>query len=481
MLEDELKKLAAGGVYPLHMPGHKRNAFADFPNPYTIDITEIEGFDNLHNPRGVLKEEQERAAALYGSGRCFYLVNGSTCGILAAICAAARPGDTVLVARNCHRAVYNALYLRQLRPLYVYPADTGRGIWGQIAAGDVRQKLAEHTDIRAVILTSPTYEGIVSDVAEIAALAHERGIPLIVDEAHGAHFGFHEAFPENATRLGADAVIMSVHKTLPAFTQTALLHLCGNRLAEAEVARFLGIFETSSPSYVLMAGISRCVGMLAAPSVRGRFEAYAQRLEEFRARVHGLSHFLVPGAGDFAPEEAYAFDPGKLIIETGDSGMSGARLKEVLLERYHLQTEMAGADYVLAMTSLMDTREGFARLAAALEELDAEAGARLDEPAGRGRGGSRAGGAKIAGRLYGEKERCMDIGAALDAERELVPLADAPGRICADFVCLYPPGIPVFVPGERIGAAALDALAECASLGLEVDGFVCEDTIQVVK
>ena len=241
-LIDDLEEYAQSDYYPFHMPGHKRKSLA-FPNPYEIDITEIDGFDNLHHATGMIKEAEVRGAELYHSKRCFFLVNGSTCGLLAAISAATRRGDKVLVARNCHKAVYHALYMNELQAEYLYPSITKNGIQGQITVEQVQESLYENPDAVAVILTSPTYEGIVSDVAKIAEVCHEHGIPLIVDEAHGAHFGFGGGFPENAVKLGADAVIMSLHKTLPSFTQTALLHLTSDLIDEKRVERYLSIYE----------------------------------------------------------------------------------------------------------------------------------------------------------------------------------------------------------------------------------------------
>ena len=192
-LLEELEKYQTSGVYPFHMPGHKRKR-APFPNPYEIDITEIDGFDNLHHAKGLLLQAQRRAAALYGSKECFYLVNGSTCGLLAAICAAIPKGGRALVARNCHKAVYHALFLNEIQAEYLYPEITETGIQGQICADQVEEALKKHSNVDAVILTSPTYEGIVSDISGIAKAAHARKIPLIVDEAHGAHFGFGVGF-----------------------------------------------------------------------------------------------------------------------------------------------------------------------------------------------------------------------------------------------------------------------------------------------
>ena len=338
-------------VYPFHMPGHKRRALP-FPNPYTIDITEIDGFDNLHHAEGLIREAEERAAKLYGAGRSYYLVNGSTCGLLAAICAAARRGDKVLAARNCHKAVYHAISMQGLAAEFLYPAITRGDLQGQITAAQVEEALTKHPDIAVVILTSPTYEGIVSDVAAIAACCHAHGAALIVDEAHGAHFGFGAGFSENAVRLGADAVIMSLHKTLPSFTQTALLHCNGTRIDPGRVARYLGVYETSSPSYLFMAGMDACIDLIREQGAE-LFAEYRRRLDAFYRDTADLTQLHVMRREDLCKEEAYDWDDSKLIIYAGTMG--GEALHQELLGHYHLQMEMVSADYVLGMTSLMDT------------------------------------------------------------------------------------------------------------------------------
>lgn len=194
----ELINNSQSNIYPFHMPGHKRRG-SDIGaelDPYAIDITEIDNFDNLHHAEGIIKEAQAEAAALYGAKRAYFLINGSTCGILAAISAATKRGDKVLVARNCHKAVYHALYLRQLHPVFTYPEITRTGLQGQITEAQIRAAFDENPDIKAVVITSPTYDGVVSDVAAIASVAHAHGALLVVDEAHGAHFGFGGGFPQ---------------------------------------------------------------------------------------------------------------------------------------------------------------------------------------------------------------------------------------------------------------------------------------------
>ena len=466
MLEDKLKKYAESDIYPFHMPGHKRVAL-DFANPYSIDITEIEGFDNLHHAGGVLKSAQTVAAELYGSGHAYYLVNGSTCGLLAAISAAVPRGGRILVARNCHKAVYNAVYLRQLSVEYVYSTETRYGIQGQITVNQIERKLEECPGVQAVVITSPTYDGIVSNIAGIAEVVHRFGIPLIVDEAHGAHFGFHSAFPENAVKLGADVVIMSVHKTLPAFTQTALLHLCSDRVDREVIEQFLGIYETSSPSYLLMAGIEKSLSIVQEQGEE-LFDDYAAMLDTFRESVRDLRHLQVLGAGDFSADEAWTFDPGKLpVICYG--AMSGQQLKERLLRDYGLEMEMAGGHYVLAMTSFMDRWEGFKRFSAALQEIDASL-----MPTGET-------GNITPREIYRQPEKEMEIYEAYEAQHTQIPLAEAVNRISADTVFLYPPGIPILVPGERIDRQMVETIGKCRKMGLDVQGLGENDTIRIVK
>ena len=216
-MERLYKKLESYGqsdYYPFHMPGHKRNRASSADDfLFERDITEISGFDNLHHAEGILKEAQEYAAQIYGTKKCFFSVNGSTAALLAAVSASVNKGGKILVARNCHKAVYHALYLRELQPVYIYPHEDQRlGINGGISPERVERYLEENTDVQALLLTSPTYDGVVSDIKTIAEVVHRHKIPLIVDEAHGAHFHYSKYFPVSAADLGADIVIQSFHK-----------------------------------------------------------------------------------------------------------------------------------------------------------------------------------------------------------------------------------------------------------------------------
>ena len=372
MLYDKLKEYAASGVYPMHMPGHKRNTELLLPGlPYEIDVSEIYGFDFLHDPHGVLKETAEIAAELYGSDRAFPLINGSTVGILAAIGAHAGRGDKVLVARGCHQSVYNAIELFGLEPVFIMPEmDEVTGITCSVDPVAVRSALDSNMDTRLVVITSPTYEGVISDIGAIADISHSRGIPLFVDGAHGAHLGFSKGFPDSAVHSGADITVVSLHKTLPALTQCSLLHVCGERADLGELSRLLSVLQTSSPSYVLMASIDRCLRLLVSDKDR-LFIEYERCLEQFGRGAAALKKLSVLCKGNDAPHPGFfAFDPGKIVIVTKDSSISGLELMSILREEYLIEVERAYPGYVIAMTGICDTAEGFGRLADALFMID---------------------------------------------------------------------------------------------------------------
>ena len=469
MLDKMLMEYGKSDMYPFHMPGHKRKSL-DSVSPYEIDITEVDGFDNLHEAREILLEAQQRAAALYGSKECFYLVNGSTCGILAAISASVSKGGKILVARNSHKAVYNGIFLRDLQVVYVYPVVTRYGLQGQIQVEDIKRALREHPDIEAVLITSPTYDGVVSDIRGIAEIVHAQNLPLIVDGAHGAHLGFSKALPENPVRQGADVVIESVHKTLPAFTQTALLHLCSDRVSPEKIKKYLSIYETSSPSYVLMAGIDRCIAFLEENHQRV-FGELEDNLNSFYNNVRNLKNLHVIQKEDLSQDEAFDYDYSKIIIFSKAKNVSGTDLHKLLLEEYHIQVEMVSGQYVLALCSIMDTKEGFLRLRQALEEIDA----RLSPE-----GEADKNGYSVI-KLYEKRKQLMSISQVENHNTRVVPLESAVGKAAAEYLYLYPPGIPVIVPGEEITKELIREIENCQKSGLRVEGLREKNGICIVN
>lgn len=449
-------------MYPFHMPGHKRRK-DDFANPFLIDITEIEGFDNLHHAEGILKDAQDRAAALYHSEETYFLVNGSTCGILAAVSACTARGGKILMARNCHKAAYHAAYLRGLDIEYLYPEKEDIfGINGGIHEDIVEKALEEFQDIQAVMITSPTYDGVVSNVEKIAQIVHRKGIPLIVDEAHGAHFGFHEYFPKSSVEMGADLVIHSLHKTLPSLTQTALLHVNGNRVDRECLRKFLDIYQTSSPSYVFMAGMDSCVCLLEK---RGGelFESLRRNLEVFYKQTESLGCIYLANHGLMGKSGIHDFDRSKLVISARNAGFTGNQLANLLRNRYHLELEMAGGSYGLALTSISDTEEGFLRLSEALKEIDACLENKIEKNTEKS--------TLTIEDIVIKNEVWCRIHEALESPGESVLLEKAEGKICREFVYLYPPGIPMLVPGEIISREVLGKIRRLVREGYSVQGM----------
>lgn len=464
MLDTKLRNYADTDTYPFHMPGHKRN-MDGFENPYNIDITEITGFDDLHHADGIIKEAQQRAAKLYGADRCYYLVNGSTCGILSAISATTKKGDKIIVARNCHKSVYHALYLRELQPVYVYPEVSDYNIQGQIRKEDIQEILEQNTDIKAVIITSPTYDGVVSDIAEIAKLVHAYNIPLIVDEAHGAHFGLDESMPQNAINLGADCVIVSIHKTLPAFTQTALLLVNEGKADCQKIEEFLDIYETSSPSYILMAGIEKCIRIMTENS-KELFAVLNQNLDGFYKKMQALQKLHVLIEEDFK-DKAFEFDRTKILISTENTDITGHQLKEILTDRYQIELEMSCENYALAIATVMDEEDGFRRLAEALIEIDSNCNIQKTSCSIR--------------EIYTKPERKYEIHEIDNFSKEKVSLQQAEGKISSEYIYFYPPGIPILVPGERINSQNIKAIEEAIAQGIEVYGLTENKMIFILK
>jgi len=372
MLYEKLKHYPIKDIYPMHMPGHKRNP--DFSNsdfPFDLDITEIYGFDDLHNPQGILKDTAKLAADLYGSREVFLLVNGTTVGVLAAIGAHTERGDKILAVDNCHVSTPNAAELFGLDVVYITPdIDENTDVPCSITPQAIETALENDPDIKLVIITSPSYEGVVSDISSISKVAHKHGIPLIVDAAHGAHLGFSNGFPENPTKLGADVIIVSLHKTLPALTQCSLLHICSERADVNRVRHLLSMLQTTSPSYVLMASIDYCLNLLNDKK-EVLFREYEKNLNTFATSIENLKKLKVLHHGNDPLHQCFFdFDMGKIVVVTQGTKLSGAELANVLRSEYKIEIERVCDHYIIAMTSICDTKEGFARLAVALNEID---------------------------------------------------------------------------------------------------------------
>ena len=474
-LYEKLTEYGKSDYYPYHMPGHKRNMSGrPFQEFYSMDITEIDGFDNLHQAEGILLDVEKKVNKMYGAEETFLLVNGSTCGILSAVSASVKMGGKILIARNCHKSVYHGAYLRNLEVEYIYPKVLEQfGVALGTDPNDVEEKLKSDQKIEAVVVTSPTYEGIISDIEKIAKIVHEYHVPLIVDEAHGAHLGFSKDFPQNAIKAGADIVIHSLHKTLPSPTQTALLHVSGNLIDREKLKRYLGIYQSSSPSYPLMAGIELCLDIVEEEG-KELFDKMHQSWEEMLLTLSRCKALKILCKKDVLEAGMKDFDVGKLVISTKGTCWSGQQLYEVLLNRYHLQMEMAADNFVLAMFTLMDKEEGFERLTKALLSLDREISDECIEES-----------EKMTVQRNKEYEGSqLKVGCriteALDAEREMLSLKECEGRTAAGFINLYPPGIPVVVPGEIYNKQIISDIENWHRKNLNVQGIKSDMKVPVI-
>lgn len=470
-LWEELIQYGESDYYPFHMPGHKRLPEEDalpphksFLSPlYKCDITEIEGFDNLHDAGGLLLSLQQKSAGVYHAEQSFFLINGSTCGILSAVSSIARDDKKILVARNCHKSVYNAIRINRLQAEYLWPGRIEDfDIQGEITAEQIEKHLSGREDICGVVVTSPTYDGIVSDICEIAKVVHGHGIPLVVDEAHGAHFVLSKKAPRSAVECGADIVINSVHKTLPSLTQTGLLHVQGSIIDRERLRDCLSVYQSSSPSYLLMASIDRCIDF-----IREQGPERYDRLLDLRARIDErakrLSCIRIMPAGERR-------DPGKLVLSVNGTEMTGQELYRTLYDKYHLQMEMGAPSYALGILTVMDAKEGVERLLDALENIDG----RLSV--------SSEGNEKEKDIYCGRPAASgLSIYEALCREREWIRPEEAAGRISGGFLYFYPPGIPVLVPGEIIDGELVRKMKRIRKRKEYLTGISREGKICVLK
>ncbi len=446
---------------PMHMPGHKRKTPAKYLKKLAadIDITEIDGFDDLHCPSGLIADAEARATALWGAQKSHILVGGSTVGILAGIYSFLAPSDEVLVARNSHKSVYHAVEICGSTPRYIVPErDKKTGIYLSVDPVKVAAALDYWRKIKLVVITSPTYEGVISNVSAIADICRKRGVALLVDEAHGAHLDLSDKFAGGAVKAGADVVVQSLHKTLPSLTQTAIAHV-GGLCDKEKFARALDVFETSSPSYLLMASADGCVDY-----VKNNIKLFAKwsaSIDSFRCGAKKLAHLSV-----FDGDGAFDFDKSKIVISTVGADISGFELMKKLREEYDIELEMAGERHAVAMTGMFDTKSTLSKLLRALIKIDK----------------TLAASEKSALSAVDLPVYAMTPKEAVILPAEAVFAGEAEGEIAAEYVWAYPPGIPLIVPGEVIDGDAVSYAKRLLSLGANI---ICADkslkTLKVIK
>lgn len=454
-LQEKLEKYYNKNYLPMHMPGHKRNIkLLGEKLPYKIDITEIEGFDDLHHASGIIKNIEDKAKKIYGSKKSFILVNGSTCGILAGIRSVVDFGDKVLVARNSHKSVYNAIEINGLNPVYLSPKIGNDGIDRNINSLDIEKYLKKNNDIKLVIITSPTYEGVISDIKSIVSVAHKYNIPVLVDEAHGAHLKFmNDICDKEALNAGADIVIQSLHKTLPALTGTALLHIQGNLVKEENIARQISIFETSSPSYILMSSIEECLDIITCKG-KELFKQYQDNLKYFYKEAEKLKKLKILG-NEIEEEYKNYYDLGKIVIKTDKTDITGKELSYILRNDYKIELEMVSINYCIAMTSICDSKNNFEKLLDALKDIDNKLKNIKNQE-------------RLNTKINLPKKEISILEAVKENKSIFENYNKSCGKISKEYIWVYPPGIPLITPGEIINEDIITKIEELKKAGIEI-------------
>ena len=446
-----------------HMPGHKgsriyrKYGYGDFiENLVDYDITEIPGADNLFQTEGIIEAAAEKYRKLYGVRKSYLLINGTSGGLIAAILASVNKGGRLIMARNCHKSVFNALTLGDIEPVYAYPSEIEEyGISGAVEADEIKRLLTENPDAEAVILPSPNYYGICSDIEAISRVVHEAGKILIVDQAHGAHlslFGKYSSgsMPPAAEDCGADIVVNSTHKTLLSFTQSAVLNVVSDSVDLLRLEDRLQAVESTSPSYILMASLDINADILSAHG-REITGSWADAIDHFYKKapeIRGLKVMTVPGR----------MDRTKLDIDMSDAGLNGAELEELLME-YGIFSELTTGNILMCMTGAGNTVSDTERLLDALEEIS-------EKQQKSGKTAVRRTAASEKSSLWSLKR---ELG-AVPLQKEQVRLEDCAGRICASSIIPYPPGIPLICPGEVITEEDISYIKTLRSAGEKVIG-----------
>lgn len=445
-LYETLKHILSEKRRSFHMPGHKGGCglYSETDSVMAFDITEIPGADNLHDPHACILETELAIAEFYGAGQSKILINGSTVGILSMILGTTQPGDRILVNRNAHKSVYNAIEINQLNPVYIYPEiDDYLGIPNLLSVEDLPSD-EDLREIKVCVLTYPTYEGLCYDISSIIDKCHQMGIIVLVDEAHGAHLVLDDNGPKSALQLGADVVVQSFHKTLPAMTQTAGLHFSKETLISDEqksrIEWYLGSLQSSSPSYVLMASVDQMLDFIEYDG-KARFLKIKNELTNFHKDIKELKSLKL--------HTFETMDMTKLILEIvpeyyKPDVWDGYKLSETLRNTFHIQCEYDSKTFVLLMYSICNDDEDLVQLGYALKTIDGEAQKFFDFNT------STVPYKSIYRLLSNNAHIEMNAFESKDYATEFVAVELSKGRIASEYVIPYPPGIPILVPGERI-------------------------------
>ncbi|MEH2402213.1 aminotransferase class I/II-fold pyridoxal phosphate-dependent enzyme [Nostoc sp.] len=478
-LLNALKANAARPHAPFYTPGHKQGEGISQPladlfgtKIFRADLTELADLDNLFTPQGVIQEAQQLAAEAFGASQTWFLVNGSTCGIEAAILATCGTGDKIILPRNVHSSAIAGLILSGAIPIFLNPEyDPVLDIAHSITPSAVQFALQQHPDAKAVLTVYPTYYGVCGDLSAIANITHQYNIPLLVDEAHGAHFAFHPELPTPALAAGADLTVQSIHKVLGAMTQASMLHVQGNRIDCDRISKALQLVQSTSPSYLLLASLDAARQQMAlyGKMLMSRTLELANEARTKISQIPGLSILEIPSPaykGGFV-----ALDETRLTITVSGLGLTGFEADEILDEKFAVTAEFASLQHLTLIISLGNTPTDIKQLVQGFITLAKE---------------YRRTNLTLKSHLWQDFVNTLSPALhfspreAFFAVSEILPLIQTSDRICAEIVCPYPPGIPVLMPGEIITKPVLDYLQQIQAMGGFISGSA-DTTLKTLK
>ncbi len=466
-LLDGLKKYIEEDNISFHTPGHKGDKSLTNWTKYIpyMDLTEVEGLDNIHDPKGIILESQKLAASAFKAKETFYSVNGTTGGLYIALRAVTNPGDKILIQRNCHKSIYNGAILNRLNLTYVYPKYNEKyKLTTGIDPKDVEKYLEKYSDIKAVVITYPSYYGICSDIERIAEIVHKYDKILLVDEAHGSHFVFSEKLPKTALEGGADIVVQSTHKTLPSFTQSSMIHVGSHRIDIEKLKSVFSLYQTTSPSYVLMASLDVARAYMEKYG-KEKLNLLISNIEFIKNNMDSKNRIFI-FSGDREDKTIYDLDVTKILINI--KGIIGSSLEKILRKEYNIQLEMSDYYYGLALTTVMNDKDDLNRLSFALEEI------------AQNRPYEKIFSFNIE--MPTPKVR-LPLWEAFDKEKTTLSLRESIGKISGSFVVPYPPGIPILCPGEEITEEIISKIEFLNQNHIEILGLLDYNRgkIEVIK
>ncbi len=460
---DRLLDISSKNTIYFQLPGHHKrtNQFLDFNILPSFDTTETFGTDNLHEPEEIIFESMREVSRVYGSKESIYLVNGSTSGIHIAMMSVTKPGDSVLIQRNSHVSAYNGSILGRLNVEYIMPEyDSSIQLVGGIDAHKFKELIQNNRSIKACVLLHPSFYGVCSDLSEIIDIAHKNGVIVIVDEAHGPHLSFSDRLPKSAIELGADMVIHSAHKTLPSLTQTAVLHICSDRVNIDRVRSVSRLLQTTSPSYIFMTSIEKAVAYMDSFKGREDLDTLIGNINRFNESISKIDRIKLLGN----KSESLFYDRDITKIHFEIEGIRGTDLIDILHRDYNINMEYADFRYVIGVTSVMNTEDDFKYLEDALGEIASYN--TYDETE------------DLDMKLI-EPKQIIPIYEAFNSENKTVKLVESVGSVSASYIIPYPPGIPQLAPGELITDEHVEIVEKYKDKGISIVGLN-KDMIDIV-